>query len=337
MRTRRAPTATLSTPAQRDQRETAAFHLSQGRTLVDGATRSRGDRRAAARDLPRAVRGRAASAARARSISAPAGCREAIDEFKVALWCRETAAGACRARQRAARDRRSRRRAPRRPIARWSLAPDSAEAREPAAEANRRLSRRATIPSSACPISTFREIQLSGKQLVFLFMASVVVLGRASSCSACRSAAACAAAAGASVDVSAATDTPAPTTLPPPTETKPGELGYHDTLQGQTAPAGAEPHRRRPRRRRHARGRIGGRVAPPPLDDHAAAAGHAAGTSRDAAGRQRRADREAGAARADKRRRRDRAQAAAGASVASPADRRVAPSQRANAQSLAAS
>ncbi len=81
---------------------------------------------------------------------------------------------------------------------------------------------------------TFREIQLSGKQLVFAFMASVVVLVAAFLL-------------GVSVgrgvrqsvppgtDV-VANDPPAPATLPPPTETKPGDLTYHDKLQGQ-APA----------------------------------------------------------------------------------------------------
>jgi cell division protein FtsN len=87
---------------------------------------------------------------------------------------------------------------------------------------------------------TFREIQLSGKQLVFAFMASVVVLVAAFLL-------------GVSVgrgvrqtvppgtDV-VANDPPAPTTLPPPTETKPGDLTYHDKLQGQTpAKPGEQP------------------------------------------------------------------------------------------------
>src|SRR6186997_1649593 len=87
---------------------------------------------------------------------------------------------------------------------------------------------------------TFREIQLSGKQLVFAFMASVVVLVAAFLL-------------GVSVgrgvrqtvppgtDV-VANDPPAPTTLPPPTEPKPGDLTYHDKLQGQTpAKPGEQP------------------------------------------------------------------------------------------------
>jgi len=80
---------------------------------------------------------------------------------------------------------------------------------------------------------TFREIQLSGKQLVFAFMASVVVLVAAFLL-------------GVSVgrgvretvppgtDV-VANDPPAPATMPPPTETKTGDLTYHDKLQGQSA------------------------------------------------------------------------------------------------------
>ena len=87
---------------------------------------------------------------------------------------------------------------------------------------------------------TFREIQLSGKQLVFAFMASVVVLVAAFLL-------------GVSVgrgvrqtvppgtDV-VASDPPAPATLPPPTETKPGDLTYHDKLQGQPpAKPGEQP------------------------------------------------------------------------------------------------
>src|SRR5580765_2249524 len=86
----------------------------------------------------------------------------------------------------------------------------------------------------------FREIQLSGKQLIFLFMLSVVLavsvfllgvsVGRG-----VRNAA------DPSVDVSAASDTTVPTAVPPPTQTKQGELTYHDQLQGGAAPAGAAP------------------------------------------------------------------------------------------------
>jgi cell division septation protein DedD len=80
-----------------------------------------------------------------------------------------------------------------------------------------------------------REIQLGGKQLVFLFMASVVLavaifllgisVGRG---------------VGAPTDEAVAPETaaaePAPIEMPPPTETSPADLGYHDKLQGQTSP-----------------------------------------------------------------------------------------------------
>ena len=81
-----------------------------------------------------------------------------------------------------------------------------------------------------------REIQLGGKQLVFLFMASLVIavaifllgisVGR-----------------GVGAPVESATAEPsssdaeeAPVEMPPPTVTTPGDLRYHDALQGQTPP-----------------------------------------------------------------------------------------------------
>jgi len=79
------------TPAQRDQQETAAFHLTRARTLID----QHKDREAIDelrraiylspyQDEPHLLLGQAYR--RAGQIS------EAIDEFKVALWSRETAA-----------------------------------------------------------------------------------------------------------------------------------------------------------------------------------------------------------------------------------------------------
>jgi cell division protein FtsN len=88
----------------------------------------------------------------------------------------------------------------------------------------------------------FREIQLSGKQLVFLFMTSValavgvfllgVSVGR-----------------GVGPDVAGVTEVIAdaaavspPAELPPPTELSPADTAYHDNLQGsRTPPAEPEP------------------------------------------------------------------------------------------------
>src|SRR5690606_26328102 len=82
--------------------------------------------------------------------------------------------------------------------------------------------------------SNVREIQLGGKQLVFLFMASVVVAvaifllgipaGRALRTPA-----------EAVPTEAAATDEPVGE-MPPPTVTTSEDLGYHDKLQGQTPP-----------------------------------------------------------------------------------------------------
>jgi DedD protein len=87
-----------------------------------------------------------------------------------------------------------------------------------------------------------REIQLTGKQLVFLFMASLVLavaifllgisVGRGVG-SAAPAAAEAAAAPGATAD------TPVSAELPPATEVTPADLSYHNQLQGQTPPSGA--------------------------------------------------------------------------------------------------
>jgi len=85
-----------------------------------------------------------------------------------------------------------------------------------------------------------REIHLSGKQLVFLFMASVVLavavfllgvsVGRGVRT-------AIGSADPASPDLARATDMAAPAVMPPPTKPEARDLGYHDQLQGQTPPA----------------------------------------------------------------------------------------------------
>ena len=87
----------------------------------------------------------------------------------------------------------------------------------------------------------FREIQLGGKQLVFLFMASVVFavaifllgisVGRG-----VRSATTPSPETEVAVNVP-----PAPAEMPPATQTTPQDLEYHDKLQGQSAPPAEGP------------------------------------------------------------------------------------------------
>jgi tetratricopeptide (TPR) repeat protein len=84
-------TAAIAAPAQRDQQETAVFHLSRGRDLIA----ARNDREATNElkraiylapyeDEPHLLLGRL--------YQQSGQLATAIDEFKVALWCRETAA-----------------------------------------------------------------------------------------------------------------------------------------------------------------------------------------------------------------------------------------------------
>ena len=94
--------ANIANPAQRDQRETAAFHLDQGRALFNAER----DREATSElrraiylapyeDLPHILLGK---------IYLRGGrLTEAIDEFKVAIWCRETADARVALARRAAR------------------------------------------------------------------------------------------------------------------------------------------------------------------------------------------------------------------------------------------
>jgi len=92
------------------------------------------------------------------------------------------------------------------------------------------------------PDQPVREIQLGGKQLVFLFMAAVVLavavflLG----ISVGRGVRGTTESAATSTEVNVAADAPAaaPSVMPPPTETTPADLKYHDQLQGQKSPAG---------------------------------------------------------------------------------------------------
>jgi len=115
-------------PTQTDQRETAAFHLKNGRALVQDGR----DREAAAElqrsiylapyeDEPHLLLGRVFE--RAGRVS------EAIDEFKVAVWCRETGAARLALGRvlAASGDREAARRELERALV---LTPDSTEARE---------------------------------------------------------------------------------------------------------------------------------------------------------------------------------------------------------------
>ena len=83
--------AAIGNPSQRDQRETALFHLTNGRALIN----QRRDREATSElrraiylapyeDEPHLLLGQVYQ----RAGQLP----QAIDEFKVAIWCRETAA-----------------------------------------------------------------------------------------------------------------------------------------------------------------------------------------------------------------------------------------------------
>ena len=106
------------TPRSAISSKRRSFTLRHGRTLVT----ARRDREAMS-ELRRAIylgalRGRAASAAR-RLYQRGGRLSEAIDEFKVAIWSRETAAARAGSRRRAPRRRRPRRRRRRKPIARW--------------------------------------------------------------------------------------------------------------------------------------------------------------------------------------------------------------------------
>ena len=99
----------------------------------------------------------------------------------------------------------------------------------------------------------FREIQLTGKQLVFLFMASVVVavaifllgvsVGRGVRGTTAASA----------ETAPDATTADLPATMPPATELTPADRSYHNQLQGQSTPPAQTP------------------PAPPPTDQPTAA------------------------------------------------------------------
>jgi tetratricopeptide (TPR) repeat protein len=84
--------AMVANPAQRDQQETAAFHLANGRTLL-----ATDHDREATNELRRAIYLAPYEDEPHRLLGQlyRRGGRltEAIDEFKVALWCRETVAG----------------------------------------------------------------------------------------------------------------------------------------------------------------------------------------------------------------------------------------------------
>jgi tetratricopeptide (TPR) repeat protein len=83
--------AALAAPAQRDQTETARFHLDRGRTLI-----SEGRDREAVADLRRSIYlapyEDEPHLLLGRVYQRAGRLGEAIDEFKVAIWCRESAA-----------------------------------------------------------------------------------------------------------------------------------------------------------------------------------------------------------------------------------------------------
>jgi tetratricopeptide (TPR) repeat protein len=120
--------AAIADPAERDQEATAAFHLGRARTLV-----AAGNDREAISELRRAIYlqpyadephlllGRAYLRAGRTS--------DAVDEFKVALWCHETAAGHVALGQAllAEGDREAARKESARALA---MAPDSSDARD---------------------------------------------------------------------------------------------------------------------------------------------------------------------------------------------------------------
>jgi tetratricopeptide (TPR) repeat protein len=122
------PGSAIGNPAQRDQRETAVFHLERARRLIDaGSDRQAIDelRRAVYlapyEDEPHVLLGQLYQ--RAGRLA------DAIDEFKVAIWCRETAAAriALGGALLAGGDTEGALREARRAV---TLAPDSAEAKE---------------------------------------------------------------------------------------------------------------------------------------------------------------------------------------------------------------
>jgi tetratricopeptide (TPR) repeat protein len=82
----------VANPAQRDQQETAAFHLGTGRTLMTA-----GRDREATNELRRAIYlapyEQESHMLLGQLYQRAGRLSEAIDEFKVALWCRETADG----------------------------------------------------------------------------------------------------------------------------------------------------------------------------------------------------------------------------------------------------
>ena len=84
---------------------------------------------------------------------------------------------------------------------------------------------------------SFREIQLSGKQLVFLFMASVVLAVGVFLLGVSVGRGVRGAAGPAESTVADATPAPqaAPVEMPPPVRPEAQDLGYHDMLQGQAA------------------------------------------------------------------------------------------------------
>jgi Flp pilus assembly protein TadD len=89
LRTYAPVNAAIANPAQREQQELAAFHVARGRRLFD-----QDDDRAAVGELRRAIYLRPYDdephLLLGRIYQRGGRLREAIDEFRVAVWCRDT-------------------------------------------------------------------------------------------------------------------------------------------------------------------------------------------------------------------------------------------------------
>ena len=182
----------ITSSGQRDQAELATFHLDAGPPRLRARSRSRGGAGAAPRAVPVAVSGRGASAARADPPSrrAHVGGHPGVQDRALERGDRAGHLALAEALSPAAGHRRGARGGRSRAGAR----PDSAEAKALAPKSQSSAFRRSDQVRSSCVLKCdtlrglpgfrmatttsddgFHEIQLNGKQLVFLFMAVAVV------------------------------------------------------------------------------------------------------------------------------------------------------------------